>query len=57
MFGNLKVDYTLKFADLNSKEFLVMIVLFLFIFIMGIYPSLFSVFLHYFSSNISLFLI
>lgn len=57
MFGNLKVDYTLKFADLNSKEFLVMIILFLFIFIMGIYPSLFSVFLHYFSSNISLFLI
>lgn len=55
IFGNLKVDYTLRFRDMNYKEFLVLLPLFLLIFIMGIYPSFFSSFIHIACCNISLF--
>jgi proton-translocating NADH-quinone oxidoreductase chain M len=45
IFGNLKINYTLKFVDLNAREFAVIFPLFCFIFIMGIYPSYFTSFL------------
>jgi len=57
IFGNLKIDYTIKFNDLNSKEFIVLLPLFLLIFIMGIYPSFFSSFMHLAVSNISFLII
>jgi len=41
IFGNLKIDYTLKFSDMNYREFLVIIPLFFFIFLMGLYPTFF----------------
>lgn len=53
IFGNLKIDYTVQFKDMDLKEFLVLLPLFLLIFIMGIYPSFFSFFIHFFCSNIS----
>lgn len=53
IFGNLKIDYTLKFKDINIREFLVLFPLFLLIFLMGIYPSFFSYFIHIACSNLS----
>ena len=53
IFGNLKIDYTTKFKDVDLKEFLVLFPLFLLIFIMGIYPSFFSYFIHFFCTNVS----
>lgn len=53
IFGNLKIDYTTKFKDVDLKEFLVLLPLFLLIFIMGIYPSFFSYFIHFFCANVS----
>jgi len=46
VFGNVKIEYTVKFKDMNFKEFLVLIPLFVLIFVMGIYPSFFSSFIH-----------
>lgn len=57
IFGNLKLDYTLKFKDMNFREFLVLFPLFLLIFIMGIYPSFFSNFIHIACSNLSFIII
>ena len=53
IFGNLKIDYTLKFTDLNFREFSVLFPLFFFIVLMGLYPSFFSSFLHLASSSLS----
>jgi proton-translocating NADH-quinone oxidoreductase chain M len=53
VFGNLKLDYTIKFRDMNLKEFLVLLPLFLLIFIIGIYPSYIAYFIHFFSISIS----
>jgi len=52
IFGNLKIDYSLKFSDMTLKEFLVLLPLFLLIFIVGIYPSFFTKFFSFFSSNL-----
>lgn len=46
IFGNLKVSFTLKFADLNFREFVVLSPLIFFSLFMGIYPSLFSSSMH-----------
>jgi len=55
IFGNLKIEYTLKFLDINGREFWVLFPLFLFIFLMGIYPSFFSFFINLGCSNLSFF--
>jgi proton-translocating NADH-quinone oxidoreductase chain M len=39
LFGNLKLSYTLKFSDINLKEFLILLPLFFFIILVGVYPS------------------
>jgi proton-translocating NADH-quinone oxidoreductase chain M len=53
IFGNLKIDYTLKFTDMNFREFSALIPLLFFIFVMGLYPSFFSSFIHLASSSLS----
>ena len=53
IFGNLKIDYTLKFSDINYREFLVLVPLFFFIFLMGLYPTFFLSYIHLASSNLS----
>ena len=53
IFGNLKIDYTLKFSDLNYREFLVLIPLFFFIFLMGLYPTFFLSYIHLASTCLS----
>jgi len=53
IFGNLKIDYTVIFTDINFREFSVLIPLLFFIFVMGLYPSFFSSFLHLASSSLS----
>ncbi len=55
IFGNIKVNYTLKFSDISSREFFIMLPLFLFIFVMGLYPTYFLSFIHL-SSNSLIFL-
>lgn len=45
-FGNLKVTYLSKFQDINFREFFIMLPLFIYIFVMGVYPSLFTENLH-----------
>lgn len=42
IFGNLKIDYTIKFEDLTRREFIVLLPLLILIFIMGFYPSIFT---------------
>lgn len=46
LFGNIKISYTLKFTDICLREFLVLIPLFFFILILGIYPKIFLSYLH-----------
>lgn len=53
IFGNLKINYTLKFNDLNFREFSVLLPLFILIWIMGIYPSCFSSYIHAACCNLS----
>jgi len=55
IFGNLKVEYTTQFIDMNSREFLVLFPLFISIFIMGIYPSFFTFFINIGCSSLSFF--
>ena len=57
VFGNLKVDYSLKFKDLDYKEFLVLSPLFALIFLMGIYPTFFSFFVNLSCSNLAFVMI
>jgi len=44
LFGNLKIDYTLRFSDMNFREFSVLIPLLFFTIFMGFYPSFFFIF-------------
>lgn len=44
IFGNLKKDSTQLFCDMHSREFFVLTPLLVFIFVMGLYPSVFSAF-------------
>jgi NADH:ubiquinone oxidoreductase subunit 4 (subunit M) len=55
VFGNLKIDYTLEYKDINFREFTVLLPLFLLIFFMGLYPIYFSDLIHVSSINLSLF--
>jgi proton-translocating NADH-quinone oxidoreductase chain M len=54
IFGNVKINYTVKFKDLSFREFSIMFPLFFFIFVMGISPNYFLSYLHIFSNSISL---
>ena len=53
IFGNLKISYTLKFKDINLREFTILLPLLFFVLFMGIYPSFFSNFIHFSASNLS----
>jgi proton-translocating NADH-quinone oxidoreductase chain M len=46
-FGNLKINYTVKFKDLNLREFAILLPLILLVVFMGIYPSFFSDIIHF----------
>lgn len=53
IFGNLKTESTVFFLDLNYREFMVLFPLFLLIFLMGIFPTIFTSFLHFSCSSLS----
>lgn len=55
IFGNIKISYTLKYRDLNFREFSILLPLLFFCFFMGVYPSFFSNIIHLSTSNISFF--
>lgn len=55
IFGNIKINYTLNFADITNREFFIMLPLFLFIFIMGFYPTYFLSYIHLASNNLFFF--
>jgi proton-translocating NADH-quinone oxidoreductase chain M len=46
-FGNLKVTFLSKFQDINFREFFIMFPLFIYIVILGIFPSYFTQNLHF----------
>jgi proton-translocating NADH-quinone oxidoreductase chain M len=54
VFGNIKVNYTLKFTDISLREFSIMLPLFLFVLLMGIYPTYFLSYIHLASNSICL---
>jgi proton-translocating NADH-quinone oxidoreductase chain M len=54
VFGNLKIAYTVKFNDINFREFAVLLPLLFLVLFMGIYPSFFSNFLHLSTGNLSI---
>jgi len=54
VFGNLRVDYTAQFIDIYSREIFVLIPLFILIFIMGLYPSIFSYYINAACLNLTL---
>jgi proton-translocating NADH-quinone oxidoreductase chain M len=45
-YGNIKIDYTLQFSDLNLREFSILLPLILGTLIMGIYPNIFLDYIH-----------
>lgn len=53
IFGNLKVSYTLKFKDLNLREFCILLPLLVLVFVMGVYPTLFLDSIHFSTYNLS----
>ncbi len=46
IFGNIKVNYTLKFSDMTFREFFIMFPLFIFMLLLGIYPTYFLSYIH-----------
>jgi len=54
VFGNLKIAYTIKFKDLNFREFSILLPLLFWVLFMGVYPSFFSNFLHSSVGSLSL---
>lgn len=47
VFGNLKIDYTTSFKDLSEREFMVLMPIAVFIFVVGFYPSIFLAYFHF----------
>jgi proton-translocating NADH-quinone oxidoreductase chain M len=45
-YGNIKIDYTLRFSDINLREFSILLPLVLGTLVMGIYPNLFLDYIH-----------
>jgi len=56
-FGNVKALYTLKFVDVNFREFSIMLPLFFFIFFMGIFPNYFLAYFHLYANYIYLLML
>lgn len=54
IFGNLKISYTLKFTDINLREFSVLMPLLFFVVFMGIYPSFFLDTIHFSVYNLTI---
>lgn len=54
VFGNLKITHTTRFKDLIFREFTILLPLFFFVILMGIYPSFFSKYINIASSNVIL---
>jgi NADH-quinone oxidoreductase subunit M len=52
VFGNLKLDYTVSFKDINIRELFSVLPLIVFSLFSGIYPYFFSSFIEFFSSNL-----
>jgi len=52
IFGNLKINNTLLFKDLNFKEFSILFPLVLLTLLMGIYPKFFLDYIHFSSTNL-----
>lgn len=46
VFGSLKEHYTLKFVDVSFREFIILLPLMIYIYILGLYPSIFLSFVH-----------
>jgi NADH:ubiquinone oxidoreductase subunit 4 (subunit M) len=54
VFGNLKINYTLIFDDITKREFYVLFPLIIFIFLMGICPTLFTGYFHTYAIQLCL---
>ena len=54
VYGNLKVEYTASFKDLSEREFMVLLPIVFFIFIMGRYPTIFLAYFHMSSAGLVL---
>jgi NADH-quinone oxidoreductase subunit M len=52
IFGNLKINNTLIFKDLDFKEFSILFPLLLLTLLMGIYPKFFLDYIHFSSTNL-----
>jgi proton-translocating NADH-quinone oxidoreductase chain M len=50
-FGNLNVNNTIYFADLNLREFFILVVLFVLVIFMGIYPKFFLQYINFACTN------
>lgn len=46
VFGNLKEHYTLKFLDITFREFIILCPLMIYVYLLGLYPSIFLSFIH-----------
>jgi proton-translocating NADH-quinone oxidoreductase chain M len=55
VFGNIKINYTHFFADITRREFFVLLPLLFFIFLGGIYPTVFTSNFHLFSCEFLFF--
>ena len=47
IFGNFKINYTVKFQDLKKREVIILLPIVFFIFLVGVYPSLFTSYFHF----------
>merc|ERR1712224_27833 len=54
IFGNLKISYTIKFKDLDLREFLVVLPLLVFVILMGVYPAFFLDTIHFAVHNLTI---
>ena len=52
-FGNLNINNTLCFNDLNMREFFILIILFILVIFMGIYPKFFLQYINFACTNYS----
>ena len=54
IFGNIKINYTLKFSDISFREFIVIFPLFFFILLMGLSPTYFLSYIHFACNSVCL---
>jgi len=54
IFGNLKINHTLIFKDIDFREISILLPLLFLVLLMGIYPSFFLDYIHFSSSNLFL---